>query len=100
MTISELFLGEHLASTDAHRQRRQAVIDALIQGSRILDFTRAAAMVHARISASLRRGGNMIGARDLIIAATALRHGPGILAANFGESERMPGLQVVRWTTL
>jgi predicted nucleic acid-binding protein len=43
--------------------------------------------------------GNMIGAHDLIIAATALHHGHQVLPTNLGEHERLPGLQVVRWTT-
>ena len=51
------------------------------------------ACVHAR----LRRAGNLIGSRDLMIAATALAHGLTIVTHNTGEFSCIDGLVVEDW---
>jgi tRNA(fMet)-specific endonuclease VapC len=68
---SELLMGVHRANTEERRQRRSAFVEAVISGVSVLDFTIAAARVHAEIHAELAKKGQMIGAHDLIIAATA-----------------------------
>jgi predicted nucleic acid-binding protein len=39
--------------------------------------------------------GQLIGAHDLIIAATAIGHGYPLLTANISEFERISGLEVI-----
>jgi hypothetical protein len=51
----------------------------------VLDFTVAAARVHAEIYADLAKKGQMIGAHDLIIAATARCHDLSVLTDNVQE---------------
>ncbi|HMO95311.1 MAG TPA: type II toxin-antitoxin system VapC family toxin [Tepidiformaceae bacterium] len=60
----------------------------------MLDFDRAAAAEYARLAAILRRSGNRIGERDLMIAATALAHARPIATLNRAEFERIPDLEI------
>ncbi len=38
-----------------------------------------------------------IGAHDLLIAATVLRHGAGLVTRNVRELARVPGLRCINW---
>jgi predicted nucleic acid-binding protein len=58
----------------------------------VLSFDLDAARVHARIWAELARRGAMIGAHDLIIAATAVRHDLAVVTRNQREFSRVEGL--------
>ena len=59
-----------------------------------LPITTAIARAHAAVWAELEKEGNMIGAHDLWIAATALSHGMEVATANAKDFERVPGLTV------
>lgn len=93
--VSELLMGVHRAGTDERRQRRSAFVEAIVSGVGVLDFTVAAARVHAEIYAELAKTGQMIGAHDLIIAATARCHNLSLLTDNVQEFSRVPGLHVI-----
>jgi tRNA(fMet)-specific endonuclease VapC len=95
VTVSELYLGLHRADTEDRRQRRAAFVTRVMAASSVLDFTAAVAQRHAEIGAGLRKIGRMIGAHDLIIAATAVHHDLPLLTGNIGEFSRVPGLRVV-----
>ena len=60
----------------------------------VLPFDLDVARVHGRIWADLSRRGAMIGAHDLIIAATAIRHDLAVLTRNQSEFSRVDGLDV------
>jgi predicted nucleic acid-binding protein len=92
---SELLVGVHRANTEERRQRRSIFVEAVIAGIDILDFTVPAARIHAEIHADLARKGQMIGAHDLIIAATARCHNLSLLTDNVDEFSRVPGLRVI-----
>ncbi len=94
-TVSELLTGVHRANTEERRQRRSAFVEAVISGVVVLDFTIGAARIHAELCAELAKKGQMIGAHDLIIAATARHHDLSILTDNVDEFSRIPGLRVV-----
>src|SRR6516162_6126074 len=85
ITVSELLLGVHRADTEERRQRRSAFVEAIIAGVGVLDFAIVMARVHAEICAELAKKGQIIGAHDLLIAATALYHDLSILTDNFDE---------------
>jgi predicted nucleic acid-binding protein len=51
--------------------------------------------MHAEIYGDLSRKGQMIGAHDLIIAATARHHDMSVLTENVGEFSRVEGLHVI-----
>ena len=93
--VSELLMGVHRANTEERRQRRSAFVEAVISGVGVLDFTVLAARVHAEIYAELAKKGQMIGAHDLIIAATARCHDLSVLSDNVQEFSRVPGLRVI-----
>jgi predicted nucleic acid-binding protein len=95
VVVSELLMGVHRANTEERKQRRSAFVEAIISGVGVLDFTVAAARVHAEIHAELATKGQMIGAHDLIIAATARCHGLALLTNNVQEFSRVPGLRVI-----
>ena len=49
----------------------------------------------AGLHAALIRQGHVIGAHDLLIAATARHHGASLLTDNVAEFSRVPGLKVI-----
>lgn len=95
ITASELLHGVHRARDDRDRTRRQAFVEHLISAIEPLPVTTTVARTHAAIWAGLERRGEVIGAHDMWIAATALSHGMEIATANATEFKRVPGLAVV-----
>lgn len=95
VTASELLVGVHRADTDARRARRAAFVEAVLARLPIVPFDAEAARVHAGLYAALAAAGQLIGAHDLIIAATALSNGCAVLTGNVREFSRVPGLEVV-----
>jgi tRNA(fMet)-specific endonuclease VapC len=95
ITASELLHGVHRAQTEALRTRRAAFVEHLLSALEPVPVTAAVARAHAEIWAALEAKGELIGAHDLWIAATALSHGMAIATANVSEFERVPGLSVV-----
>jgi predicted nucleic acid-binding protein len=95
ITVSELLVGVHRADNDARRTRRSAFVEAILARLPALDFTTETARVHAGLFATLSQQGQMIGAHDLIIAATALSHGCAVITTDTAKFGRVPGLDVV-----
>jgi tRNA(fMet)-specific endonuclease VapC len=94
VTVSELLHGVHRAS-GAQRARRSAFVEHLLAGMRAIEITEQIARVHAEIWAQLAARGEVIGAHDLWIAATALAHGMGLASGNTREFKRVPGLRLI-----
>src|SRR5438128_5873571 len=82
VSVSELLMGVHRANTEERRQRRSVFVEAIIARVSVLDFTIGSARVHAELYAELAKKGQMIGAHDLMIAATARQHDLSILTDN------------------
>jgi hypothetical protein len=61
-------------------------------------FGLAEARVHARIWAALASKGEMIGAHELAVAATALAGDASVATLNIKEFERVPGLALAPTT--
>jgi tRNA(fMet)-specific endonuclease VapC len=95
ISASELLHGVHRAQSGAIRARRSAFVEHVISSIEPLPVTTAIARAHAEIWAELEKDGNLIGAHDLWIAATALSHGMNIATANARDFGRVPGLNVV-----
>ena len=94
ITVSELLHGVH-RSSGAVRARRSAFVEHLLAGLRAIEITESVARVHAEIWAQLAAKGEVIGAHDLWIAATALAHGMGLATGNEEEFARVPGLRLI-----
>ena len=97
VTVSELLMGVHRADNDERRKRRSEFVEAIVANVSVLDFTTAVARRHAQIYSELAQRGQMIGAHDLIIAATALHNGLSLLTDNIDEFSRVPDLTVIRF---
>jgi tRNA(fMet)-specific endonuclease VapC len=95
ITASELLTGVWRADSEERRRKRSAFVEGILQSLPIKEVTLAVARRHAEIFADLATRGVLIGAHDLLIAATALHHGCGVLTTNAKEFLRVPGLQVV-----
>lgn len=95
ITASELLIGVHRANTEDRRLKRAAFVEAIISKVPILDFTLELARIHAELYAYLAAKGELIGAHDLIIAATAIGHGYALLTTNQQEFQRIPGLNLI-----
>jgi len=95
VTASELLHGVHRAVEDGVRVRRQAFVERLLSAFEVVPITLDVARVHAEIRARLQAAGEVIGAHDLWIAATALTHDLSVATTNASEFERVPGLSVL-----
>lgn len=95
ITVSELLVGVHRATTPEVRAKRAAFAEAILSRIPAISFTADVARVHAEIFAELARQGKPIGAHDLLIAATGLALGYPVMTGNVAEFERVPGLRVV-----
>ncbi len=82
------------------RAGRREQLDAfarMVQVSTVLDFDTEAADHAARIRVELEAAGTPIGPADLLIAATARRHGYVLVTHNTREFTRVPQLQIEDW---
>ena len=94
ITASELLHGVHRAS-GSRRARRTAFVEHLLAGLRAIPITETVARVHAGLWSQLSEQGELIGAHDLWIAATALAHGLAVASGNVNEFRPVPGLSVI-----
>ena len=92
ISASELLHGVERAADEGRRARRQAFVERVLDTVPVVPFDLDAARVHARIWARLLQRGEMIGAHDLIIAATALSRDLGLVTRNTREFGRVEGL--------
>ena len=97
MTASELLNGVHRAATAVQRTRREAFVEGLLARVPVIGFDLTAARVHARIWAELASSGVVLGAHDLVIAATAIASGARVATRNQRSFPSIPGLQWVAW---
>ena len=94
VTYAELLYG---AKVSSHRIANHEAVEALARQLRVVDWTREAASEYARIRASLRAAGSMIGANDLMIAAHASSMDATAVTNNEVDFRRVRGLRVANW---
>ena len=97
ITASEILHGVERASP-AQKPRRSLYAEGVLAAIEIIDFDLAVARRHAAVWARLEAAGNMIGAHDLQIAATALHHGHDVATLNFKDFKRIAGLRLIETT--
>jgi predicted nucleic acid-binding protein len=95
ITAAELLHGCERANTLAVRERRIQFVESVIREFGVISFTLAGAREHARLWAKLEVAGQIIGPRDLEIAATALAIDYSVAIRNLDEFQRVPGLQLL-----
>jgi tRNA(fMet)-specific endonuclease VapC len=94
ITVSELLHGVDRAR-GARRTRRRAFVEHILSGIHAIEITEPIARVRGDIWAQLAAKGQVIGAHDLWIAATALAAGMGVATGNASEFKRVPGLRII-----
>lgn len=94
ITVSELFEGVHLATRPDRASWRRFRVEQIVATIPVISFTVEIAQVHAQLRANLVRVGRIIGAHDLIIAATAVSLGWEVLTTNAKEFRQVEGLRV------
>src|SRR5690349_23940605 len=75
ITASELLTGIWRADSEERRSRREAFVEQVLAHIPVVPFDLQIARTHAELWARLAMAGQLIGAYDLIIAATAVAHG-------------------------
>jgi tRNA(fMet)-specific endonuclease VapC len=95
VTASDLLHGVHRANDPTLRMRRHAFVESVLARLQPIPITTHVARAHSEIWARLEAEGELIGAHDLWIAATALAHGMPVATVNARHFERVPGLEVL-----
>ena len=95
VTVSELLVGVHCADSDARKACRSAFVESVLAKLPVLSFDTEEARAHAGLFATLTKQGQLIGAHDLIIAATAIVNNCAVLTGNVKEFGRVPGLETI-----
>jgi tRNA(fMet)-specific endonuclease VapC len=95
ITKAELMYGVEVSP---RRQKDQAALNEYLRYVEVLDYPATAALDYARIRASLKARGAMIGANDLLIAAHAHCLGITLVTNNTREFGRIEGLRIENWT--
>src|SRR5271170_4858740 len=94
ITIAELWHGVERA-TEPHKSKRRNYLEAVVATLPIIPYTEQAAYEHARLWADLESSGKMMGAYDLIVAATALERGSQVATFNKRHFSAVKGLQII-----
>jgi tRNA(fMet)-specific endonuclease VapC len=94
ITVAELWHGVERASPE-HKSRRQHYLQTILASLAVVPYTEQTAYEHARIWAELEAAGKMIGAYDLIVAATALERDSELATFNKRHFDNVPGLKVI-----
>lgn len=84
-----------LRTKDAHRQIQ--VFEQLCTRSTVIQLSDAIISKASDIYADLSHRGELIGDADILIAASALVHGFGVVTNNEGHFRRITDLQVDNW---
>ena len=95
LTASELLHGWERAPAGVRRDRRRQFVESVLKILPTVPFDLECARVHARIWSRLEEQGQLIGAHDLLIAATCVCRGDSIATLNGREFSRIVELEVV-----
>ena len=94
ITVAELWHGVERA-TGRHRAARESYLKAILEVLPVIPYTEQTAYEHARIWAYLESSGKMVGAYDLIVAATALERESILATFNKRPFANIEGLRVI-----
>jgi tRNA(fMet)-specific endonuclease VapC len=94
ITVAELWHGVERA-TSTHKRKRTQYLQTILTPLPVIPYTEQTAYEHARIWAELENSGKMIGAHDLIVAATARERGSQVATFNQRHFASVPGIRVI-----
>ena len=94
IVVAELFFG---AEHSANPEREMKVVESFVEAFPIAPFGVPEAREYGRIRQLLGSQGNLIGDRDMMIAATALVSHATLVTDNLREFQRIPDLHLESW---
>ena len=94
ITIAKLWHGVERA-VGPQKSKRRKYLETVVAALPVIPYTEQIAYEHARIWAELQSAGKMIGASDLIVAATALERGSRVATFNKRHFAMVKGLPVI-----
>jgi tRNA(fMet)-specific endonuclease VapC len=98
LSLSIITRYEVLRGLHAKRAVAQiAAFDRFCSASEVLALTEPIVVRAAKIYGSLHQQGSLIGDADILIAATAVEHGFGVITGNEAHFARVSGLVVDNW---
>lgn len=95
VSVAELTHGVYRARTEADRQKRSNYLDGLCHSLPVFPLTTEIARLAGMLQAQRAAQGIAIPFEDLVIGATALHIGYGVLTNNTRHFRLIPGLNVV-----
>lgn len=95
VTASELLHGVERAQPAPRKKTRSAYVEGILTQLETIDFDLAVARRHAALWAALEKAGKMIGAYDLLIAASALQYDYMLATLNVAEFGHVSTLKLV-----
>lgn len=96
VTVAELLHGVERADTEVRKINRQAFVEKVMEFFPTFPFDNAVARTYAHIWASLAKKNLLVGAHDLIIAATAISLNYTVITSNIRDYGKIEGLKVER----
>lgn len=96
ITVSELLHGVYRADSTKRRVVREAFVEKIIEVFPVFPFDLNAARIYAAIWASLAKRGKVVGAHDLIIAATCISSGFSLATLDIQDYGLIEGLDIAR----
>ena len=94
ITVAELWHGVERGA-EPHKSKRRQYLEAIVAALPIIPYTEQTSYRHARLWADLQSAGKMIGAYDLIVAATAIERGSHLATFNKRHFAMVKGLHIV-----
>ncbi|MGD0178833.1 MAG: PIN domain-containing protein [Terriglobales bacterium] len=94
ITVAELWHGVERGA-EPHKSKRRQYLEAILAALPIIPYTEQTSYRHARLWADLQSAGKMIGAYDLIVAATAIERGSHLATFNKRHFAMVKGLHIV-----
>ena len=94
ISLAELYEGLCKSRRSSDPQHSERELDAFRERVYLLEVDEQTCRIFGRERSRLRADGNLIGDLDLLIGATALRHGLTLLTNNRRHFERIEGLAI------
>lgn len=94
IVVAELFFG---AEHSSNPEREIAIVEEFVGAFTVASFDMESAREYGRLRQLLGGQGQLIGDRDLMIAACALANGAILVSRNVREFQRVPNLRLETW---
>ncbi|MBF0546391.1 MAG: type II toxin-antitoxin system VapC family toxin [Candidatus Riflebacteria bacterium] len=91
---AELLLG---VEKSQKKEENQKIYNRFLEPFEVVSFDDQAAIIYAKIRASLEKRGRIIGPNDMIIAATVMAKRGTLITHNVKEFKKIAGLQLQNW---